>query len=139
MENPYDINKNNGNIPIESNANVKAPSYLTVLYTDFKLPSRDNAIVFRYIEGTSKNEYIVAVGKIIQAKNGLFAFRISNLCVEHFMQKHKGIYLNNDFIIARRLIAPAKRIILSNISPHIPNDVVLREAEKFNLKMVSRI
>lgn len=144
MENP-----NNNSISTESTSNPKSKSYSTVLSTSFKFPVRDQAIVFPSVEGISKNEYIVAVGNIIQPCNVIFASRISNgrICVyfsnkelvESFMSDHKGIYFNNEFIAARRLISPAKRIILSNVSPHIPNEVILQEIEKCNLKVVSRI
>lgn len=115
----------------------------------FQFPERDQAIVFDAIDNTKKNDYIVGVGGILGPRNILFASRVSNgrICiylsskelVEKFMSDYQGITINDVFIGARRLVSPAKRIILSNVSPCIPHDIVEKELKRSGLKVVSSI
>lgn len=55
------------------------------------------------------------------------------------MSTHGGIKLNNSFIPARRLVSPAKRIILSNVSPSLPHEIVEKELKQIGLKIVSPV
>lgn len=115
----------------------------------FNFPERDQAIIFDSIDSTKKNDYIFGVGGLIGPKNIIFASRVSNgrICIylsskellEKFMNEHGGITINENFIVARRLVSPAKRIILSNVSPSIPHDIVEKELKRFGLKVVSPI
>lgn len=48
--------------------------------------------------------------------------------------------MNNDhFIKARRLVSPAKRIILSNVSPSLPHDIIVKEIQNLKFKIVSQM
>lgn len=143
---------------IVSNLNVndksnKTQSFASIvkdnLMSNFKFPERDQAILFDTIENTQKNDYIVSVGELIGPKHIIFASRIANnrICiyfsskeiVDKFMDNHKGIKLQDKFITARRLVSPAKRVILSNVSPCIPHKVVEEHLKRAGLDVVSAI
>jgi len=117
--------------------------------TNFVFPGRDQGLLLPALSGISKNEFIVGIGKLVGPKNVIFASRISNgrICIylsskdilDKFMQEHKGIKLGDEFLAARRLITPSKKVILSNVSPSIPNSVIYDELKRLNLKAVSAI
>lgn len=116
---------------------------------NFKTPDRDQGILFDSIDGCSKNSYILGLGKIVSPKNILFASRVSNgrICiflsskteVDNFITNHRGINIDNVFVPARRLVSPTKYIILPNVSPCIPNYIILDELKREGLKTVSQI
>lgn len=115
----------------------------------FKFPERNQAIILDSIDNTQKNDYIIGVGTLVEPTNVIFASRISNnrICiylsskeiVDKFMTKYGGITLNDKFIQARRLVSPAKRVILSNVSPSIPHNILEQELKRFGLQIVSPI
>lgn len=137
----------NHNVPFDKQSFASVVKENTV--SKFNFPEREQAIIMDAIDDTQKNEYIVEVGKLVGPKNVIFASRISNnrICiylsskdsVNEFINKYGGITLNGVFIAARRLVSPAKRIILSNVSPSIPHDVINDELNKLGLKVVSKI
>lgn len=59
--------------------------------------------------------------------------------VETFMSTYGGINLTGIFVQARRLVSPAKRVILSNVSPCLPHEVIEKELKERGLKIVSDI
>lgn len=136
-----------------SDVQSKEKSFASALKTNsainFTFPDRDQAIVFDTIENTVKNDYIISVGEIVEPKNVIFASRVSNnrVCiylsskeaVESFITTQGGVTIGNSFVPARRLVSPAKRVILSNVSPCLPHDVVERELKQASLKIVSAI
>lgn len=140
-----DLNNMNDNNSPQSFANVlKSRSG-----AKFSFPERDQAIVFDAIENSIKNDYIIAVGELVDPKNIIFASRVSNnrICiylsskdlVESFMSAHGGIKLNDSIIPARRLVSPAKRIILSNVSPSLPHEILEKELKQMKLQVVSPV
>ncbi|KAK9752443.1 hypothetical protein QE152_g4175 [Popillia japonica] len=140
-----DLNNMNDNNSPQSFANVlKSRSG-----AKFSFPERDQAIVFDAIENSIKNDYIIALGELVDPKNIIFASRVSNnrICiylsskdlVESFMTAHGGIKLNNSIIPARRLLSPAKRIILSNVSPSLPHEILEKELKQMKLQVVSPV
>lgn len=133
--------------------NSSIPSFATVLKgkntNSLVFPERDQAIIFDVIENTQKIDYIIGVGELVGPRNVIFASRVSNnrICiylvsknvVESFMSSYKGITLNNTFVEARRLVSPARRVIISNVSPCLPHEVVENELKQLGLKVVSSI
>lgn len=110
-------------------------------------PKKEQAIIFPVVEGLQVRDYVVATGDLVDPKEILFASRMSNnrVClyfssknvVNDFIENHGGIQVNDIFISARKLILPAQRIILSNVSPCIPHSVVEEELKNKGLKLVS--
>lgn len=147
-----DTSVDGGNSDIDHDNRIDTPqnSFANALKntkSKFPVPDRNQAIIFDAIDNTNKDEYIIATGDIVGPKNIMFASRVSNnrICiylsskdiVETFINEKEGITINNNFIKARRLVSPAKRIILSNVSPALPHDVILEEFKKLNLQVVS--
>jgi len=93
--------------------------------------SREQAIVFNSIDGVPQKDYIIAIGQIVQPRNILFVSRISNnrFCIflsskeilESLLAKTQIININGHEIQIRRLLNPAKRIVISNVCPSISN------------------
>jgi hypothetical protein len=102
--------------------------------TSAQFPTKEQAIVFNAIEGLKLDDYVVAIGNIVTPKNVLFASRISNsrICmylsskdlVEKTVSEHGVIVISGKEITVRRLLNPAKRIILSNVCPCISHSVI---------------
>lgn len=129
MENP--INKN----------------YSTAL-TQQKFPSKKQAIVFTSIDGAKLQDYLIPLGELIHPKNILFCSRLSNnrICmylsseavVEKFMNSNGGtIEVNKEIIHARRYVTPSERLVLSNVCPSIPNNILVEELKNIGLEVLS--
>ncbi|CAI6377038.1 unnamed protein product [Macrosiphum euphorbiae] len=112
-------------------------------------PKKDQAIVFSTIEDVPQIEYIKAFSQITSPKNIKFASRISNnrFCiyfaskdiVEQIITLQPYIVVNNIQITYRRLINPAKRIIISNVQPIIPHDTITKAITNIPIRIISPI
>ncbi|KAE9545265.1 hypothetical protein AGLY_000808 [Aphis glycines] len=112
-------------------------------------PKKDQAIVFNTIEDVPQIEYIKAFSLITTPKNIKFASRISNnrFCiyfaskniVDQIITKQLYIVINNIKISYRRLINPAKRIIISNVQPIIPHDIITNAITNIPIRILSPI
>jgi len=112
-------------------------------------PKKDQAIVFNTIQDVPQIEYIKAFSQLTSPNNIKFASRISNnrFCiyfsskniVEQIITKQPYITINNTEISYRRLINPAKRIIISNVQPIIPHDIIEKAINNLSIIMVSPI
>lgn len=93
-------------------------------------PNREQAIIFNSIDGIPLKDYVIVIGQIVQPKNISFISRISNNCffiflnrkeiLDSLMAKTPVIVINGHEIQLRRLLNPAKRIVISNVCPSIP-------------------
>ncbi|KAE9544889.1 hypothetical protein AGLY_000432 [Aphis glycines] len=116
------------------------------------LPKMNQAIVFNSINNIKQIEYVIAISKIIPAEN--IQFKIFNLyhafqrfCIffnsqavmENLLKTHSSIYVNEIEIPIRRLINASKRIILSNVYPTIPNQLILNALHEVGIKTSSQI
>lgn len=114
-----------------------------------KFPKKDQAIIINAIESAKLSDYIQTLANIIGPKSILFASRITNnrICiylvdshsVENLLSAHKNIIVNGTEVGIRRLITPSKRLILSNVCPSIPHDVLENAIKLLNLRPVSPI
>lgn len=104
-------------------------------------PSKDLAIVLDVVDKLKLRDYIVPIGKLVGPKQISFASRISRnrICiflsskqnVDEIVNNHGKIEIEGRTVTIRRLISPAKRIILSNVCPSIPHELLenaLRDA-----------
>lgn len=65
---------------------------------------------------------------------------LSNINVaDQFILSHPSLLINNIEIKTRKLLNPTKRIVLSNVSPHIPNYILEQALSNINLKLASSI
>lgn len=97
-----------------------------------------------------KIDYIKAFSQITTPKNIKFASRIisnNRFCiyftskdiVEQIISKQPYIVVNDIKITYRRLINPAKRIILSNVQPIIPHDTITKAINNIPIRIISPI
>ncbi|XP_074029014.1 uncharacterized protein isoform X1 [Leptinotarsa decemlineata] len=126
-------------------------TYSSVLnQTTSIFPSKKQAIIFTALENVKLEDYLVALGAVVQPNNIIFSSRISNnrICIylaseqilENFMNiNHGTIKIDHQIIQARRLITPNERLILSNVSPSIPHDILETELKNLGIKLVSPI
>lgn len=134
-------------------ANTEIPriSYLTAAKTIPKLnfPKKEQAIVFHAEENLKLFDYVKAIGDIIGSKNITFASRISNnrICiylistelVNQLIQTHSIIQIGDTELNVRRLISPTKRIVISNVSPFIPHEVVEETVKALGMQLASPV
>lgn len=135
------------NKDVFKSSNTKQTSFSNVVKSS-SYPKKEQAIVYSAIHGHQVRDYVIATGSIVGPKNILSASRMSNnrVCiylasvdvVNKFIESEGGINIDNEFIAARKLILPAKRLILSNVPPCIP-DYIIVDALKEIVKMVSPI
>jgi len=113
------------------------------------IPKKDQAIVIDINVSLPHKDYIIAIGKLVQPSNILFASRISKerICiflsskalVDNLIKKHPYILIQEQQFKLRTLHNPDKRIILSNVYPNIPPDVIANELVKLNISLCSPI
>ncbi|KAL1506207.1 hypothetical protein ABEB36_005609 [Hypothenemus hampei] len=112
-------------------------------------PKKDQAIVFHAEDDLKLLDYVKAVGDLIGPKKITFASRISNnrICiylitkeiVDHIISTQATISVGGKDLTVRRLISPSKRIIISNISPSIPHDIIELALKDLGLNLTSPI
>ena len=158
LPNQTEMNRNTDNdFPTTSNTNTNEPTeteprtFSTAVKNQpsIKYPKRDQGIILDAIDNIKIKDYIYSVGNIVQPKNIIAASRISNsrICiylstktlVDNFIQNHPQLEVLGHQISTRRLITPAKKIIISNISPTVPNYVIENTLKYYNIKPVSPI
>ncbi|KAE9523299.1 hypothetical protein AGLY_016247 [Aphis glycines] len=96
------------------------------------IPKKDQAIVIDINVIVPHKDYVIAISKLIQPSNILFASRISKkrICiflsnktlVDNLIENHSSILIQEQHFKLRKLYNPNKRIILSNVYPNIPPD-----------------
>jgi len=131
---------------ISINVNNNTKNYATVVkkvkthFTPIIPPRKEDAIIFPVVDDIANENYALAMIDTIKPENIRFVSRLFNgrVCiyldskstVDHFMQEKGYIQIKYIKIAARRLINPAKKIILSNVSPIIPDDLLAKELIK---------
>jgi hypothetical protein len=100
----------------------------------------DQVIVLNSVDGIKQIQYIIALNKITDATNIISASRISNnrFCIflkslqiaNDIINKHSAIFIDSIEIPIRKLINSSKRIILSNVYPAIPNNIIIEALVK---------
>lgn len=127
---------------------TNTPSFASKVASE-QLPKRELAIVFNTIENIPQIEYLIALSKLISPKDITYASRVSNgrFCVylsnkntiDNLIENHQNIIVNNQIINIRRLINPAKKLILSNVCPTIPNSIIESSLNNAGFTLVSPI
>ncbi len=119
--------------------------------SNFEHPTEEQGLIFNHLDGTKIREYLIAIYQLVGgAANIVAASRVSGgrviiflgskELVESFQQNHGGFKLHNTFIKTRKLKTPAVKLVLSNISPIVPNaDVEKALKETLNLKLASPV
>lgn len=112
-------------------------------------PKKEQAIILNVIEDLKLNDYVISIGNIVKPQNILFASRISNnrICiylssiqlVDFVVQNHNVLTINNSEVSIRRMITPAKRLIISNVCPSIPNHVIENAIKDLGFQLASTV
>lgn len=120
--------------------------YSQVVQTSL-FPKREQGIILNVNDNLRLNDYVTAVGEITQPKNILFASKISNnrICiylsnkqiVENLTNTYETIQIKGHNIGVRPLVTPAKRLILSNVSPCIPHEILENKVKTLGYKTAS--
>lgn len=123
-------------------------SYASVATRDV-FPNKDQAIVIESKEGLTIKDYLNKLATIVDSTNIRFISRIYNnrVCVflsskeiaDYITDNHSNINIQNHILTVRPLISKQKRIIISNVCPIIPHDVIERELIKRNIQNHSNI
>ncbi|KAF0748692.1 putative RNA-directed DNA polymerase from transposon BS [Aphis craccivora] len=104
-------------------------------------PKIEQAIVMNSVDGIKRIkqiQYIIALNKITDATNIISASCISNnrqQIANDIINKHSAIYIDNIEISIRKLINPSKRIIISNVYPTIPNNIIIEVLVNLDIKI----
>lgn len=112
-------------------------------------PKKDQAIILNAIDTIPTKEYVLAIGKIVNPANITFASKISNnrICiylktkeiVDKLIDSHPELQINDTKTEIRRMINPAKRIIISNVCPHLPHASIELALQNAGLKLTSSV
>lgn len=141
--------------PTQTNTNQ--PSFAEKLtkkiqpLTNFDHPTEEQGLIFNHQDGAKIREYLVAIHKLVGGAANIVAasrvsggrviiFLASKDLVDIFQQNYGGFQFGNSFITTRKLKAPAIKLVLSNVSPTVPNTVLEKTLkETLKLKLVSPI
>lgn len=129
-------------------SSVDKPQYSQVARSSV-FPKKEQAIVLNVNEELRLSDYVVEIGKIVEPKNIKFASRISNsrICiylssvqlVDNIVKEYSSIKIREHTVGLRRLITPAKRLILSSVCPSIPHENLQHEIRKLGFTQVSQM
>jgi hypothetical protein len=112
-----------------------------------KSPKKEQAIILAVTADLKLVDYVRPIANIVGAKHIIFASRISNnrICiyldsvelVDSLIAQYKSVQINEYEVNIRRLITPSQRIILSNVCPSIPNEVLINEIKRIGYTTLS--
>lgn len=112
-------------------------------------PKKDLAILLTVSGDLKLADYVIAIANIVSPKNITHASRISNnrICiylsdihhVDFIIENHSLININGYDINVRRLITPARRLIISNVCPSIPDKIIETTVKNLGLQPVSTV
>lgn len=128
-------------------SDYRGPSQSTNVPTIF--PKKEQAIVIDVNENLRLNDYVTTIGKIVEPKNVFAASRISNNRVCIYLTDVKLVDMVTDSfptikieeyeLNVRRLVTPARRVILSNVCPSIPHNILISVLLSLGLKPASQM
>ncbi|CAH2002191.1 unnamed protein product [Acanthoscelides obtectus] len=59
--------------------------------------------------------------------------------VDKIITEHKSIKIQDHDIEIRRLVTPAQRLVISNVCPSVPNNIIESSLTTMGLKLLSRM
>lgn len=128
--------------------NDKKPTFSNIVKAS-TCPKKDQAVIFPAFDSLQVKDYVIATADVVNPNDIRFVSRMSNnrICLyfsskdiaNQFIENHGGVNIKNVFIPARKLMLPAKRIIISNIPPFIPDHVVEDQLHSLKIKILSPV
>ena len=126
--------------------NQSSPSYSRTLKPT---PTKKQAVLIPSEDDINLIEYVIGLGRIVGPHNIISASKISKkrICiyldsektVNSFIETGGKIIVRNNKVEVRKLVAPSKRLILSNVHTCIPNSKLLEALRDMNIKTTSAI
>lgn len=113
-------------------------------------PKKDQAIIFDIEnEEIQLKDYIIEIGNIIKPENIIFVSKISKkrMCIflstkdlaNKLIQDNAILVVQGQNIKLRKLYNPDKRIILANVYPNIPHEIIIEALKEHNITPTSPI
>lgn len=114
-----------------------------------QFPKKNQAFTFPALPDTKLIDYLIGTAKLIGDKSIFSASRISNgrICLyldskeklDDFIANHGGITIRDTFVPAKRLVAPTKKIIISNVHSCLSDSIILESLKSSGLQPTSNI
>lgn len=128
---------------------VTTPKSFAKTVENSNFPKKDQAIIIDITDEINQKDYVFAIAKIVDPSNIIFISRISKdrYCiflssrelVDKIVNHIEPILCNNIPIKIRKYFNPDKRVIISNVCPLIPHDIIIDELRKLNITPTSKI
>lgn len=114
-------------------------------------PTDEQGLIFNHVGENKIRDYLIAISQLVGGPQNIVAasrvsggkvivFLSSKELVQTFQEQHGGFKLDTAFIPTKKLKAPATKLVISNVSPTIPNaaleDILVNT---LHLKLVSPI
>lgn len=110
---------------------------------------RDHAILFEVLSEITVQEYIDEFCNIVSPSDIRHVSRLSNGrllvylankdLVQDLVRKQTTITVKNHVTTARPLVSEAQKIILSNVPPEVPDEVLEEEIKKMGIRILSKM
>lgn len=111
------------------------------------VPKRDQAIVIDSLEGCTIDDYLDGLEQLLELSNVKFISKISGgrVCI-YLANKstvealsNKQVQVKNHTLAIRPLLEKNKRVVISNASPSIPNEVLIQALKNIGIVPVSQM
>lgn len=112
-------------------------------------PKKDQAIVLDSIDGITLRDYLLSLSTVTKPTSIRFISRIANsrICVyldskqtaDELVDVIKNVKVKDNLLEIRPLITRNKRIVLSNVCPIIPHELIVEKFKDINIKILSPI
>ncbi|XKL63981.1 hypothetical protein PGB90_006345 [Kerria lacca] len=132
-----------------SNVNQFNISLQTPAHIVKSFPNKNQEILMPSLNNIEIIDYVVSISRIFGPNRIISASKISKkrVCiylgsektVDNFVNLHKSITIDDKLLLVRKLIAPARKLILSNVHSCLPNSVILDALRSHNIKPMSSI
>lgn len=112
-------------------------------------PTKHQAIIIDSIDGIMIRDYLLSLSKVTKSSSIRFISRISNsrICVyldskqtaDELVDVVKKVKVKDHLLEIRPLLTRNKRIVLSNVCPVIPHEVIEEKFNEMSIKIMSPI
>lgn len=112
-----------------------------------EFPTNEEAIIIQLRDGVSVEECVKSVGDLVNPSNVKFVCKTSNgtLCmyltskelVDRLTESHESIKIGNAFVKIRPAIRRFIKLVISNIRPVVPHDVVEQILGQYSIRVAS--
>ena len=136
----------NNDVNYTVSQNVNQQTYAAAIAKS-SLPKKDEAIVIDAVDGLSNDDYIDGLEKLTSVSNIRYISKISGSRVCIYLAnktlvnelKNKEIQIKEYVLRIKPLINNNKRIVISNVHPIIPDDIIISALKSKGIVIVSRI